>query len=367
MEHTPEAHELDQAGADDPWGLPLTAVVCERCNWRYLMPEPVGGCPYCYHPQLTRINQPESHLPYAHPPELVLPFTITDQHLEFSVERFLKGVPFAPGDLNPGALKGRMQRIYLPMWLVDADITADWQGEIGFDYQVVSHQDRYEQNRGGWTSHQMEETRVRWEPRLGRLKRTYHNVDASALERGNGIDALIAMYELSKASEYDAKLLADALVRLPDREPDDAWESARPAFQSMAAEECRQAAGGDHVRRFTWKPEYANQHWTLLLLPLYNSYYLGDKNEPQRVLINGQTGQLIGKRLGSMERARKTSFLVLAVALVLFLISVIVSIASVFLPVLLAIGVLGLAGSLIGGLGAIFPVATVWWFNRQQS
>ena len=70
----------------------------------------------------------------------------------------------------------------VPVWLVDGEVQAEWRAEAGYHYQVVSHQDRYEDRRGGWSSREVKETRTRWEPRLGRLKRAYQNLRAPALE-----------------------------------------------------------------------------------------------------------------------------------------------------------------------------------------
>jgi len=51
-----------------------------------------------------------------------------------------------------------------------------------FNYEVVSHQERFSQNQGGWNSQEVTETRVRWELRRGRLDRVYSNNPIAALE-----------------------------------------------------------------------------------------------------------------------------------------------------------------------------------------
>jgi hypothetical protein len=351
------------------WGAPVEAAVCERCDWRYLalegqMPE---DCPNCFQPGLVRLGVQVDQLPYAHPPELLLRHNLSTDQLADHITGFARGIPFAPHDLAPGNLNSRLLHIYLPMWLVDSQIEATWQAEIGFDYQVISHQDRFDQYRGGWSSRQVEETRVRWEPRLGRLERTYHNVVAPALEDSRRIEAWIGNFDLAEAGEYHQQALAGALVRLPDREPGDAWEAARPAFHSLAANECRRAAGGDHLRNYSWNPEYGDQHWSLLLLPVYRTYYLDDENRPQQVWIHARTGRMHGSRRASMKRARQASLVVLLVALFLFLLGGGLSAGALLMPALLPVGLLGLGLSLVVGLGAIFPVATVWWFNKGQS
>jgi hypothetical protein len=51
---------------------------------------------------------------------------------------------------------------------------------------------------------------------------------------------------------------------------------------------------------------------------------------------------------------------------VMFLIGLALLAASVLLPLLLAFAILGLTAALALCLGAIVPVARVWWFNREE-
>jgi hypothetical protein len=85
------------------------------------------------------------------------------------------------------------------------------------------------------------------------------------------------------------------------------------------------------------------------------------------VLLHGQSGKTSALRRASLKRAQRTSITLLLIAAVLFLLSLAVSTASIFLPPALAIGVLGIVAALLVGLGALIPVATVWWFNRSQT
>ena len=68
-----------------------------------------------------------------------------------------------------------------------------------------------------------------------------------------------------------------------------------------------------------------------------------------------------------MKRAQRSAITLLVSAAVLFLISLAVAATSIFLPPALAIAVLGIVAALLVGLGALIPVATVWWFNRSQA
>ena len=126
---------------------------------------------------------------------------------------------------------------------------------------------------------------MRWEPRLGRLARRYQNVAAPALEEHQQLKEALGKFDLAAARPYQVNVISQAFLRLPDRPQQDAWNEAQLALQNTAAEERRQAAKADHLRQFAWQPEFENQNWTLLLMPLYTSFYLDDERQPQPVWI----------------------------------------------------------------------------------
>lgn len=350
---------------DESWGLGLEAAVCEACDWSYLVPQdnlPLK-CPHCFAVDLSPVESRDG-LSDDYRPELILPYRVAPDSLAQDLQDFAKNIWFAPRDLNSQNLKARLQRIYLPMWLVDSQVQATWQAEAGFNYEAISHRDKYNQNQGGWVSQRVTETRVRWEPRLGRLNRSYDNITAPALEQHQTLRRQLGPYKLEAARPYQADMAMHSFVRLPNRSPADAWPEAVPALQTTAADECRRACRADHWRDFRWTASYDHHHWTLLLLPLYTTYYLDDEQHPQQILINGQTGFVSGSRRASMRRAQRVALVIAVIAIIIFVLSLIVGIASIFVPRLLIIAGVGLITAFIVGLLAILPVAIAWQFNR---
>ena len=351
------------------WGREYLAAVCEDCDWSFLIfPDlQTMQCPHCYQSTLKSIPEDdERELPYSRAPELVLPFQVTPESMDDGINKFASKIPFAPKDLTYQNLRSRLCRLFLPMWLVDAEVQAQWWAEVGFDYKVVSHQAHYDDHRGGWSSREVEEGRIRWEPRLGRLERHYHNISTPALEEDMVIKQEMGAFKLGEAVEYQDKEIENSFVCLPNRDTKDAWVEATPAIQTAATEECRQAAGADHIRQFSWKSQYSNNNWTLMLLPLYTTYYLDAEKVAQPVFIHGQTGQISGVRRASMKRGQRMSLIILVIAVLIFILSIILAVASFVLPILLVMGVLGFAIALLTAAGAVVPFALVWQFNRRQ-
>lgn len=357
------------AGAQShPWGnFPLK--ICDHCQARFLhlntSAHGAGSsqrCPQCFQSELVYQPFNSEIQSFDRPAELVIPFALSTAEIEQAVQRFSDGIPYPPEDLTGEQLRSRLNRIYLPMWLVDAQVNAKWQAEAGFNYFVVSHQERF--SAQGWSSQPVEEQRVRWEPRLGRLQRTYQNIIVPALEDHRRMQDALGEFDHHKAQPFQTHLAQNITLRLPDRPPQEAWNEAKPTLQSLAADECRRAARADHLRRFVWRPEFSNPNWTLLLLPVYTTYYLDDEKRPQAVWINGQSGQISGQRRASSIRARRVALTWLIVAVICFLISLALAAASTFAPILLAFTALTFTCALLACIGVVVPLLRVWWFNR---
>jgi hypothetical protein len=354
------------------WGFDTQYIVCNQCGWGYVLPQGVQPqrCPHCYQSELESLGAShasnENKLAHTAPPELVIPHALSAEQLSSRVEAFGRGIPFVPADLTSAYLAQRLKRIFLPVWLVDTSVRATWQFEAGFNYQVVSHQERFSDTAGGWKTQEVQETRIRWEPRLGKLERTYPNIPVPALEEHRALRTSLGDFDQSASQPYQPEAVSQSFVRLPDRSQEDAWSDAIPVLQAAAARECQAAVGADHQRDFRWSPEYTQRNWTLLLVPVFTTYYLDDDKKPQPVYINGQTGQTSGMRRASMKRAQRTTLLILAVALVLFLISAALALVGVAVPVLLPVGGVGALIAILVALGAIIPLGLAWQFNRSS-
>lgn len=350
------------------WERPLQAAVCEHCDWRYLAPanHSLAHCPHCRQGELISLGDEVEALPTVRPPEFVVPLSVSPEGLERGVETFADGIPFPPKDLNAETLKSRLEKVYLPGWLVDVEVEALWEAEAGFDYQVVSHEERYDDRQGGWVTREVEETRTRWEPRVGRLMRAYDNVPAPALEEDAQLKERLGRWDEDSREPYRPAATAEALIALPDRTPEDAWSAAVPAVRQRAAAECQEAAAADHFRQFRWTPTYRERNWSMLLLPVYTTAYEDDEGQAHALLIHGQTGRIDGPRRASMRRARRVSMIVGLVALVILALGLAMVAAGLMVPPLAAVGVVGVLVALVVGIGALVPMLLVWQFNRQQ-
>jgi hypothetical protein len=341
--------------------------VCENCDWSYSIPKEinVNNCLHCHKQNLSAVTSKDRRNDLKGSFELVVPFGITISRLKPYLERFTKGIPFFPKDLEISSLLSRIQLVFLPMWLVDTEVQAKWWAEAGFDYEVVSHQAQYDDYSRRWTSREVNESRIRWEPRLGTLSREYRNITVPALEEQINITRELGSYNLERAIDYRPHVTKESIICWPNRNTEDAWVEAQPEIKLAAGEDCRRAANADHIRDYKWDPNYESKNWTIILLPLYFTYYFNDENIIQPIFINGQTGRMSGVKWASMKAARKLSLILLIIALLIFVISLLAVAASFAVPLLLVLGILAFALSLVIGIGSAVPVILVWQFNRN--
>jgi len=349
------------------WGEDRVPVVCNDCDWRYLtaVSTPVPHCPHCASGDIEALSPGDLGDAVGLVPELAVPYRVGPDVVGRQVAAFAEPIPFPPEDLAPDVLVSRMQRVLLPVWLVDTDAVSDWRAEVGFDYEVVSHRERYADG-AGWSTHEVQEGRIRWEPRVGRLGRHYANVAAPGLTTHGVLTRLLGDFDLGAAVPLTGGVPEGVIVRLPDRSAQAAWADAQSELRRRAQDECRDASGADHVRDFRWSPVCSDLNWTLLLLPLYLTHYRDDEGAVQRVLVNGQTGRLHGASRGSARRAQRRALTIGIVALIAFALSLIVGLAGLIVPPLLVVGLLGGIVAVLIGAGALAPIGRVALFNRRQ-
>ncbi len=359
------------------WGQDLQPAVCERCHWRYLTPREALAdakgaplCPHCFQARMTALpdeNLREGNIPYL--PELIAPFEVSEAGLQTAIASFRQGIPYAPPDLTFDHLRARLNPIFLPLWLVDGQVQALWKAEVGFDYQVVSHQEEYSDRAAGagqWKTREVKESRIRWEPRIGRANRSYQNVNAPAMEESAALRTRLGDFDLSKSVAYQPAHPIRAWVRLPDRSTHDAWTEAAAAFQCELTEDCQKAAAANHVRQFQWQAQFDHLNWTLLLLPAYTTFYYDDDHCPQSVMIHGQNGAVTGQRRASMRRAQRAAFILFLIGLAIALIGLAVGVAAMYSSDLTAIAAIAFLIGLPLMVSALAPLTVAWNFNRRK-
>lgn len=344
------------------WGTDRQTAGCPHCQRGFVVKEEHINtlCPLCstgqLEPQPLRLRLTE--------PEKLLPFTVKSQSLQSIFDDFVSGVWFKPEDFTVENLIKRSKAIFSPLWLVDSDVKGRWQMEAGFNYQVESSKEYYQD--GGWRSRSIVENRVNWEPRLGELDTHVENVIVPALEEHQNRQQMTGGYSLDKAVNFQTELLNSAVVEAPDLPPEDAWLQAKPKIDRSLAQVCEKAAGAQHSRNFAVKGEYYNLNWTQFLLPMYVTFYHHDNEEPQILVVNGETGEIKGPRLASQKRGLRIAAILGGIAGFLLLLALLgFLLTAIFPPAGIIAALLAILGFGVG-LGALFPAIWPAQWNRTH-
>jgi hypothetical protein len=346
---------------DPAWGATTAARICPACKTTYLSPTTDRQvCPFCHSAKLEE----QIDFQINTKPELALEFGIQPEATRNQLDSWSRAVWLRPSEFNADTLAGRLTRCYLPMWLVDGCAIGTWQAEVGFDYQVISSEEAF--SNGQWSSREQTEVKIRWEPRAGSLNRNYQNLAVPALEAHDHLINGLGKYPVREASKFEASLVQNALVRLPDLSPDKAWPMAKTQFDRAATQDCQQAAAGQHVDHYQSNFTYSNLNWTLLLLPVYSTYYKDDQGLVQNILINGRNGQIFGLRRASQSQGWRWTGTLLGIGLACIFVALLLTLGlGVLAPLAILSTVLLIAGFIITLLSPI-PAIWAWQFNRSS-
>ncbi len=323
-----------------------TAVSCARCGAVHEVVDASAPCPACR-------GAVEPATAPAHAPERVRAPTVDREAAGAALARWVAAGPWFPCD-DLARLGERLQPVWWPYWLVDVDATALFQCEVGFDYTVESTVEVYA--NGSWTSRPQQETRTRWEPRAGRLRRRYDDVGVAGLATQPFFHARTSA---AGAAPFDAALVGDAPVRVPDRSPEEQWPTAFAHVRFLAGEDCARAAGAQRVRETYLDLDAAQAAWTWLLVPGWVTWYADDDGEVHVLRVDGATAALDGLVLASPAKGRRwalihgTSAALLAgAALVCGLVGLLL---WILLPVAGVLGALAIAEGVVAGWCAWRP------------
>ena len=327
--------------ADDRVWRDRAPMACDRCAFVGFVPAERGGapCPWCGHGRLA----PSGAFVAVAEPELQLPFLADVATVRVALDGLRRRVWLADPGFDPARLAASVERIWVPAWLVDATVSGHWSAEVGFDVEVTSSEEHLEHGR--WVSRPVTRTKVRWEPRIGEVKRRYDNASAAACRALAEIEARVGPFDLASASPLAADP-GTGFVLAPDVSPEEAWAAACERIGHEVAADCARATGAAHVRGAKVDADHEDVHATWVLLPVGSVAWTDERGGRHVVWIHGVTGRADGRVSASFRRATTWAVGlgvlgvgVLALALLTGLLGAVLLPLLAFAPVLAIVGV----------------------------
>ena len=285
---------------------PSLRIECATCGAAIDL-EPdlrTATCPYCASPSVVE-RPPSRERP---PPAFVLGFVLPRASAVEISRKWVKGRWLAPGAFRKARID-ETRGVYLPAYLYSAAAYSDFTAEIGENYTVT---ETYRDSKGHMRTRT--KTKTEWRSLSGRHA-TY--VDDIVVTASRGIPnaelEAVEPFDLRALHRYTPRVIAGWI----SEEPSLAVEECAGTARQEALREVGRRLGwfmpGDSHRALAYSTTLDQEDARIVLLPVWvlPVRYREDK-PPVRLLVNGQTGKIHGKRPLS---AVKVTLLVLAILL----------------------------------------------------
>ena len=273
-------------------------------------------CPYCASPSVIE-RPPSADRPS---PTFALGFTVTRESAVARVRAWLGSrSSFTRSGFASAAIEA-LRGIYVPAYLYSAHARSTYQARIGENYTVTETYTTTD-SKGRTVVRTRQVTKTEWRSLEGPHAAYVSDVLVTA-SRGIGNLELEALepFDLRRMRRYDPAILAGWYAEDPTRGLAECTELARgEAVSAVGARLGAFMPGDSHsdLKYRTWIEEESSD---LVLVPVWVMAIRYDPKEPPvRVLVNGQSGKLLGKAPLSWIK------IALAVGLVLGLVGAVVA------------------------------------------
>ena len=247
-------------------------------------------CPFCATPVVTDTGTRRLLKPQG-----VVPFALTEEAARKALGAWLSGLWFAPSGLSDYARKGRRMRgIYAPFWTFDADTRTDYAGQRGdYYYETRTRTVRVD----GRSETRREQVRkIRWHSVRGRVARAFDDVLVyAARSLPPEYVAALRPWNLSALKPYRPDYLAGFEAEGYTVELLEGHHLARAEMIHVIQSDVRRDIGGDEQRITQMEPQFSDETFKHILLPIWTAAYKF-RGRSYRFVVNAQTGQVRGER-----------------------------------------------------------------------
>ncbi|MCC6245164.1 MAG: primosomal protein N' (replication factor Y) - superfamily II helicase [Gemmatimonadaceae bacterium] len=286
----PQLVDCPQCGAQTQFDAHVVASVCAFCA--------------------TPLVATSAHAERRIRPRGVVPFALEPKAAQSLFQRWISGLWFAPNALKDTVRSAQGVRgVYLPCWTFDAQTTSTYTGQRGINRTVRETR----QDANGRT---VEVTRIEtdWYYASGTVHVAFDDTLVPASHSiPEHLTKVLHGWDISGMQPYSDDYIAGFTVEAYQVALEPAFGEATAVFQGGIHSAVCQDIGGDQQRVHGVNTQYDAVTFKHILLPAWvASYQYGGKT--WRVVVNGQTGDVVGDRPWS---AWKIAFAVLGVAAVI--------------------------------------------------
>ena len=269
-------------------GAPVTEVACNDCGATVSVSagEQTAKCAFCGSHQVLSREAAGTQIR----PESLVPFKVDKAAANNLFAQWLGSLWFRPNDLRKMAKLQEMGGVYIPFWTFDAQVASRWTADAGYYYYETEY---YTDSNGNQQSRRVQ--KVRWESAWGQRSDFY---DDTLVCAGKGLPPeLVAKFQTFDTKQlipYQPHYLAGWRAESYAVDLMPAWGTAQLSMSAGQEQKCSRDVPGDTQRNLSVQNQFSAVTFKHVLLPIWiAAYRYGDK--PYRFLVNGQTGEVVGK------------------------------------------------------------------------
>ncbi len=252
--------------------------------------ERTAACPYCASPSV--VARPRGEVV---DPAFVVGFVIPEADARQRARKWMRSTWFVKSAFKKAAVS-EVRGVYLPAYLYSGSAAVDYTVKIGENYTVTETYTTTDA-QGKTVTRTRTRVETEWRSLAGAWAAYLDDIVVTA-SRGLSNAELEAVepYDLRALHRYTPKLLSGWIAEDPSRTVAECAEMARQEAVEQVGRRVSAFMPGDSHRSLRYTTTFSNEYGALVLLPVWVLAVKYDPEQPAiRMVLNGQTGTLIGR------------------------------------------------------------------------
>ena len=258
-------------------------IVCGTCGGKFIADSSAisGLCPYCGSNSITLSSDSNGVLE----PTGVVPFAVSKDQAQESFKQWIRRRRLAPMDIVKNAQITDLVGVYVPYWVFNCDTYTPYSGRFGRTYG--SGDDSY--------------TKYHKSSGVCQLQIKDLTLVATGRLQKDAFWKSVSKFNLNFMKRYDPNLLAGFWSESYTVDGISAWQTAMTRIYDMIKRRIKDMEAADVISKLDMQPGATNIRAKYVLAPIWITSF-DYHGTIYRVLINGQTGEIVGTWPKSFKR-----------------------------------------------------------------
>ena len=272
-------------------GAATRASKCQECGANVIFPDGVTAtrCTFCGSSKVLAQGENQNTIR----PESLLPFAIDKKRAGQAFGDWLGKLWFRPNDLKTMSKVQEVNGVYVPFWTYDAHVESSWQAEAGYYYYETEEYTVKENGEEVLKTREVQ--RTRWERAWGHRADDYDDVLVCAsMGLPRELADRFASFDTAQLVPYSPGFLAGWRAEEYAVDLANGFGFAQGKMEREQENRCGKDVPGDTRRNLRVDNSFSAITFKHVLLPVWIAAYRYN-NQVYRFLVNGQTGEVVGK------------------------------------------------------------------------